>query len=115
MFVIKQSNSYTWPVSVEFPVDNGKFEKQTFDAEFKRVTAERKNQIIDEIKSGETTDEKICNEVLIGWKGVVDDKGDEMPFSEAAKKQLMSIALVSGAVAVAFLASLSGNAAKRKN
>ena len=36
-FILAQSDSYSWPVTVEFPVDGGRFEKQTFDAEFKRL------------------------------------------------------------------------------
>ena len=32
-----QSPSYRWPVVVEFPVDGGKFDKETFDAENNKV------------------------------------------------------------------------------
>ena len=40
-FAIKQTASYFWPVVVELPADVGRFEKHTFDAEFRRLNQTR--------------------------------------------------------------------------
>lgn len=113
MFVISQKSTYTWPVSVEFPGDGGKTEKQTFDAEFKRMTQTRINEIRGLIERNEITDTELAAEVLTGWAGVNDASGDAVPFSESARTQLLDIPLVAAAVVMAWLGSLTG--VKRKN
>jgi hypothetical protein len=110
-FVLKQSDSYSWPVTVEFPVDGGRFEKQTFDVELKRLSQSRIQEVID--GKGTTNDADFSKEVVIGWKGVSDIEGAEVPFSTAALDQLLNVPLVGAAIVEAFFASLTG--AKRKN
>ena len=113
MFVISQKSTYTWPVQVEFPTDGGKTERQTFDAEFKRMTQTRINEIRGQIERNEITDTELAREVLSGWAGVNDGGGDVVPFSEHARDQLLDIPLVAAAVVLAWLGSLTG--VKRKN
>lgn len=111
-FVISQSSTYTWPVTVEFPADGGRTERQTFDAEFRRLTQSRVRELADAIQSGELTDADIALEVMTGWSGVTD--GDaEIPFSDRNLRQLIELPLVASAIVVAFFGSLSG--ARRKN
>lgn len=112
-FVLSQSESYTWPVVVEFPISGGRFDKQTFDVEFKRLAQARIREIWDAIQTGEMTDDDLCNEVVVGWAGVQDGKGNEVPFSEKAKADLLNISLVSSSIVAAWLDSLAK--AKRKN
>jgi hypothetical protein len=113
MFVISQKASYTWPVTVEFPTDGGKTDRQTFDAEFKRLTQTRINEIRAAIEANATTDTELAREVLVGWEGVTDGNGEAVPFSERSRDQLLDVPLVSAAVIYAWLGSLTG--AKRKN
>lgn len=113
MFVISQTNSYKWPVTVEFPSDGGKTDKQTFEAEFKRLSQSRIEEIRKLIDSDEITDRDFAREVLVGWSGIVDGTGDQVPFSPSACDQLLDVALVSSAIALAFMQSLSG--VRRKN
>lgn len=113
MFVLSQSDSYSWPVAVEFPVDGGRFDKQSFDAEFKRLPQTRIREIWDLIQSGELTDDDLCNEVMVGWSGIQDAKGAEVPYSEKAKADLLNVPLVASAVVSGWLDSLSKG--KRKN
>lgn len=112
MFKIVQSDEYTWPVTVEVPTDGGRSDKSTFDAKFKRLTQSRMDEIRKGISAGDVTDVDLAREVLVGWSGVVDDKGD-VPYSEAARDRLLDIPTVSSAVVMALLGSLSG--ARRKN
>ena len=113
MFVLSQSETYNWPVPVEFPVDGGRFEKQTFDAEFRRLTQPRIREIWDAIQTGEIDDDGLCAEVLVGWTGIKDADGSDVPFSETAKANLLKMPLVSGAIVSAWLDSLAKG--KRKN
>jgi hypothetical protein len=112
-FVLSQSESYSWPVTVEFPVDGGRFDKQSFDAEFKRLPQQRIREIWDLIQSGDLTDDELCGEVLTGWAGIQDGKGQDVPFSEKAKADLLNVPLVAAAIVSAWLDSLSKG--KRKN
>lgn len=113
MFVLSQSESYTWPVTVEFPVDGGRFDKQSFDAEFRRLPQARIREIWDLIQSGDLTDDELCSEMLTGWAGIQDAKGNEVPYSEKAKTDLLNVPLVAAAIVSSWLDSLSKG--KRKN
>ena len=124
-FVLKQSDSYTWPVSFDVPVDGGRHEKQTFDAELKRLPQSRIIQIQEAVqkrlvaiqRDEETddmiSDQEIANEILIGWSGVNDEDATPIPFSEKSKAQLLDVPTVTAAVVTAYFNSLQG--AKRKN
>lgn len=112
-FVLSQSESYTWPVTVEFPIDGGRFDKQTFDAEFRRLPQTRIREIWDLIQAGDLNDDDLCADVLVGWAGIQDASGNEVPFSEKAKASLLDVPLVAAAVVSGWLDSLSKG--KRKN
>ena len=109
MFIISQTASYSWPVTVEVPVSGGKFEKQSFDAEFKRLP---QSQIVELRDAEGTTDIAFAREVLVGWKGIHDANKQELPYSESARDMLLDIPTVATAVVMAFFASLSGSKAK---
>ena len=112
MFIISQSTAYRWPVSVEFPIDGGKFEKQTFDAEFKRMSQTQIEGVRKQIEEGSVTDRQLAADVLVGWSGIKDEQGDDVPYSETTREILLDIPLVAAAIVMAFVTSLSGRKAK---
>lgn len=124
-FVLKQSDTYSWPVTFDIPVDGGRHQKQTFDAEFKRPTQSRIVEIQeavmkrlraiqrDEETDGMITDQEIADEILVGWSGVEDGEGGEVPFSEKNKQQVLDVPAVTASIVEAFFDSIKG--AKRKN
>lgn len=117
-FVLKQSDSYTWPVTLVIPVDGGRREKHTFDAEFKRLPQTRINEIIRQAKATEDgqsmlEDQSACAEILVGWSNVVDDSGEEIPFSQKALDQLLELPTIAAQIIRAWSESLE--TAKRKN
>ena len=124
-FALKQSDTYSWPVSFDVPADGGRFVKQTFDAEFKRPTQTRIVEIQeavmkrlraiqnDQDTDGMITDLEIAEEILVGWSGIDDGEGVEVPYSQKAKEQVLNVPAVSASVVEAFFDSLKG--AKRKN
>lgn len=124
-FVLNQSQSYSWPVSIQLPADGGKREKSTFDALFKRLPQSRINEIqqlvqqrIKAAERGEeldngVTDQTIAAEILVGWSGILDADGDDVPYSEAVKAQLLDVPMMAGALIEAYFTSLVE--LKRKN
>lgn len=124
-FILKQSDTYNWPVPFDVPTDGGRFLKQSFDAEFKRPTQDRINEIQDAVlvrlraiqndqdTDGMITDQQIAGEVLVGWTGIDDGEGGEVPFSEKAKAQVLNVPSAAAAIVEAFFNSVRG--AKRKN
>lgn len=113
MFKLAQSPSYSWSVKIELPVDGGKFEKATFDAEFKRLSQTRINELRTEMEKPGYSEIDLVKEVLLGWSGVVDADGNEVPYSEGARDQLLDIPTVAASIGIAFFESLAG--ARRKN
>lgn len=113
MFKIVQPTEYSWGITVELPADGGRIEKQTFDGVFKRVTQTRLGEIQKSIEQNEMRDVDLAREVLIGWKGVIDSSGEEVPFTESNRDQLLDIPMVAAAVVIAFMQSIAG--IKRKN
>jgi hypothetical protein len=113
-FVLKQTASYTWPVPLLIPVDGGRREKHSFDAEFKRLPQTRINEIIKlaralELGRGddEALDDKTAaKEILIGWAGITDDAGKDVPFSESALDQLLEIPTIAGQIIRAWFNSM---------
>jgi len=112
-FVLKQSDTYTWPVTFDVPVDGGRHQRQSFDGEFRRVSQSRIREMGQLIESGDMTDSEIASEVLVGWAGINDDDGKEVPFSQGALECLLDVPMLATAIATAYFSSLSG--VKRKN
>jgi len=122
-FVLKQSDTYTWPITLVIPVDGGRREKHTFDGEFKRLPQTRINEIVRIARATERNrfeaeeevleDQAACAEILVGWSNVVDDDGNEIPFSVSALDQLLELPTIAGQIVRAWFESLE--VAKRKN
>lgn len=112
-FVLKQSDTYTWPVAFDVPVDGGRHQRQSFDGEFRRLSQSRIREIGTQIESGETTDAEVAGEVLVGWSGITDDDGKEVPFSQAALERLLDVPMLATAIATTYFGSFA--AGKRKN
>jgi hypothetical protein len=106
-FVLKQKDSYVWPVNLLLPGDGGRREKSTFDAEFKRLPQSRLNELAKMAKAedDDLTPQDIAREILIGWSGIVDDAGKEVPFSTSALDQLLDVPSVAGQIVTAFYES----------
>lgn len=131
MFVLDQSDSYLWPVSIDLPSNKGKT-TFTFDAEFKRLDQQRVMELQDlyykmlmelrrRMNSLEgigrddpsifdeelpTTYEDLADEVLCGWAKVVDAAGDDVPFSEATKSQMYKVQGATNAIVAAWFKSV---------
>lgn len=107
MFKIKQTPTFFWPVEVLIPTDGGKFDKQTFDAEFKRLDQDQLKALRERIERREVNDDQFVREVLVGWRGVND--GDaELPFSETAVRQVLLVPNAAASIVLAFTEAHAG-------
>lgn len=119
--VLKDSDSYTWPIVYRQPVSGGRREKQEFEAEFKRLPQSRINAIQDlaqkvidkDPDASEISDVSIADEVLVGWDGIVDSDGEVIPYSKGTKAQLLDLPMMAGTLIEAYFTSLVEE--KRKN
>ena len=121
-FQLKQSDSYSWPITLILPVDGGRREKHTFDGELKRLPQSRINEIVKQARAMESRfsdddeileDQSAAREILVGWSGVVDDDGKEVKFSESSLNQLLEIPTIASQIVRAWFDSIE--VAKKKN
>jgi hypothetical protein len=68
-------------------------------------------------EADEVEDQGLARELLVGWSGVTDDDGKELPFSESTMTQLVEIPTVAGQVIKHFFDSIKSEKepGKRKN
>ncbi len=109
MFQIASKNTCKWPVTVLVPQDGGKRAKYTFTAEFALLAPERERAL----KVGDISDEDFLREVLVGWSGVQDVDGADLPFSDDARDKLIAIPYVRAALIEAYFDFVAGG--RRKN
>ena len=114
-FVLKQKATYMWPVPLVIPTDGGRKEKHTFDAEFRRLPQTRINEIIklaramERGRAGddeELDDKAAAKEIICGWSGVTDDKGEEIPFSDSKLADMLEIPTVGAQIIRAWFNSM---------
>jgi hypothetical protein len=111
-FIVKQTDTYHWPVTVELPTDGGRYEKHTFEAEFKRLPQSRVEQIISGGDNAPTDDRALVSEIMIGWKGVTDGT-DDLVWSETNRDMVLEIPKLAVSIIQAWTESLAGG--RRKN
>jgi hypothetical protein len=127
-FVLDLSDSYSWPVTVKVPQDGGRFRSYAFDVEFLRVSQERREELGRQLAAQQNrvdagdlegellTPRSIAQELVVGWSGILTSEGkggEEVPYSEATKAQLLNVPDVADAILQAWQASIPG--AKAKN
>jgi hypothetical protein len=113
MFTVSTKNSFSWPVSFRIPTDGGGYETADFDAEFKRITQSKIEELFNKLSEGTINDRQVADEVLIGWKGVQDDSGKPLNFTDATKARLLDVAGLAGVLVMAYTDALRG--AREKN
>ena len=74
--VFKKVTEYDWEVTVQSP-EKGKFKKEIFTAKFKNIGRKAFAKLVEE-----EDDENFVKSVLVGWSGIKDDNGNEIPFND---------------------------------
>tara|TARA_Y100000289_G_scaffold52514_1_gene54048 strand:- start:257 stop:580 length:324 start_codon:yes stop_codon:yes gene_type:complete len=104
-FKVRKVSSYEWPVKVDVP-EKGRFKEETFTAVFRKISRSQFNSLIDD------GDEVLVDHILMGWKGIVDDDGDEIEFCDDIKAALVDDPHFLRGLISAFSESLVGAQAK---
>ena len=118
MFKIAKDHSFTWPVDVYMPVDGGRTDHKKFVARFRPASVSRSAEVLAAVREAslERLDElDLLKEVLIGWEGVADEDGAEIPFSAEARDTLIDIVYVRAGLLDAYVKATAGKAVKAKN
>jgi len=113
MFRIKASDSYLWPVKGRRPLDGGKFEQFSFDMAFRRINETELAALVARTREGDLRDAEFVREIAVGFSGVQDAEGNEVPFSQQGLALLLNESGVPAACVTAFFESLPG--ARQKN
>lgn len=112
MFKVVTTPTYSATVSVEVRGENGGIARQSFDAVFKRCTQTELEDLHQAVTSGKLSDQDLVREILVGWKGVVDEDGSEMPFTPASRDRVLDIYPVRPSVIDTFFKTIGGARAK---
>jgi hypothetical protein len=127
VFCIKQSDTFKWPVEFEMAsaAEAGKFQKHAFEGVFKRLTDARSKELLqlaDKAEAEEITGDKqapgakdFIRMVLVGWSGVTDESGQDVPFSETMLDRVMEYPQARWGIMYAFRKAHENQAARRKN
>lgn len=84
-FKMVKPTSFRWPIEYRMPVDGG-YAEVDFQAHFKLLPQSR----IDKIGAGDyTSDRDVCDEILVGADGLIDETGAPLSFNDAVKSDLL--------------------------
>ena len=112
-FRLQVPPTYETEVTVAYPVAGGKVETAKFFAEFKRLNQAELEALMAEVRDAKLGDRAVLDRVLVGWRGVQDEAGAELPFNPATRDQLLALHPTQPAIARAFFNSIAG--AREKN
>lgn len=112
-FVLEQSPTFSWPITIREVQDGGRHRTHQFEAVFRRLNQSRMEEVqlqFQRMKAAAAADlpldaiptRDIAAEILAGWKGITDAQGEEVPFSETAKAQLLEVATVADVLVQTF-------------
>ena len=104
--VFKKIAEYDWQVTVETP-DKGKFKQETFTAKFKNIGRKAFAKLVEE-----QDDEDFVKSVLVGWSGIKDEEGNDVPFDDDNLEAVMENHYIVQAIIVAYGESMKGASEK---
>lgn len=99
-FRLHVSNTVTVPVSGKLPGPDGKLAPFSFELQARRL---QQSELREFVEQNTSTVPEVLAEVVTGWSKVLDDDGNEAPFTQAAFAQLMDIVGMSGLIFAAYL------------
>lgn len=113
MFILDQSESYTWPVRYEYPDAQGRYTSAEFTATFRRLPQSRLDEIGELAREDRITDEALIEEILIDWSGIKTRDNQDFECTPTNRRVLCDLPGMRTAIVLAFFESITG--AARKN
>lgn len=112
MFKIKKDNRFWWPVKVDVPVD-GRHATHEFSAHFVLLDQDEIDETLGgEYNEDESADRDLLRKVLVGWKQVANEDGNEIEFSDEARDRILKIPYVRIALVRAYFKAIAGRRQK---
>jgi len=108
MFKLKQSQTYFWPVVAKSCADGGTYERHPFDIEFRRMPQSEVEELRDLSRAAATSDRELVRRIVVGWRGIADESGETLPFSQTKLDELLDMPGVAAMIVIAWLDSLGG-------
>ena len=102
-FVRKKNKTFKWPVVVREPseTDAGVYEENEFIGIFKRLKVSEYQDAADNKSEFE-----MLKMMLVGWEGIKEENGDDIPFNNQNLKDMMEDAYWLRAVSESYTKSL---------
>ena len=112
-FILEQSPTFSWPITIREVTDGGRHRTHQFEAVYRRLPASRMEEVqlaYQRIKAAAARDQvvdaiptrEIAAEILAGWRGITDPEGAEVEYSPASKAQLLEVATVADVLVATF-------------
>lgn len=105
MFKLDLSPSYFYPVKLAVLDADGKLETRVFDARFRRFSQQEGEALVREAESARVTDQQVVDRALIGWRGLQDGDGNDLPYTPENVATVLSVAGLRAALVTSFLES----------
>ena len=106
-------DTFEWQVKLLIPTKN-KRRTETFNAIFKRISQERYNEIARLQDEEGLSNEDVVREIMVGWSGMQDKEGNELPYTASRLNKILDVFGVAGYILKAFGEAYTGGL-KRKN
>lgn len=112
MFQISKTKTYFWPVKIETPTETGEPIVETFQAEFTRMGADEIAALMRE--GGGVSMADATDLAFVGWRDIVDGE-TALEVNADNRKRLLNVTGMRAAILEAWLDSITGSEARRKN
>lgn len=99
-FRLYVSNTVTVPVAGKLPGADGKPSAFSFSLQAKRLGQSALKDLLD---ANTRTVPEVLQDVIAGWDGVLDDDGNQVPFTPANLTSLLEIVGMAGVIFAAYL------------
>jgi hypothetical protein len=120
MLVLSKAGTYKWPVKYQRPSETkpGQYDKFEFVGEFVRLQENEFTDLMESMQAGtvDDGDQRVLaflDKVFVGWSGIGDSEGVELPCTPVNRKILFLELGIKSAIARAYFDSVTG--AARKN
>ncbi len=110
MFKLAQSPEFWGTVDVQMPREGGGTVIHKVDLRFKRLTPEQLADVSNAAAIAKD-DRLMVREIVVGWRGVVGEENEEVPFNDETLGQLLDV-IYPGPVLAAYYALLPKARAK---
>ena len=105
-FVLEEDPaSIFWPVKFDVGQSGGTYRRMTFEAEFRVIGNEELQELFNPDGEVAKSDYEWATQVLIGWRGIQDKEGEEVPFTTKNLKALIDKPGIAKAIADALIES----------